>query len=151
MKSKILGILMLTVVLLMFVGCELYGNKDLGNKITLWARDSAEGQFDLVYCGSSDIGGCISGIYMLPENQYDKYTMYVETAKSNDKWVIARSVNINDQSKNYWIIDKNFSLDDVDCNKSRCDSIIQLNVAGAFDLKDFKIRKQELDINLKFD
>src|SRR5690606_36496807 len=109
-----------------------------------------EGYYDLVYCSRYDIGGCIAGIYILPTSD-NKYSMYVKTAKSNDKWVIAKTIQIKDNKENYWIISKDFSLENVDCNNVSCDSIIQSHVTGALNYQEFTARKKELGIPLKFE
>ena len=149
MKGRILIAPLLTVLLITLDGCELYGNKDLGNKLTLFARDSPEEHYDVVYCAVYDIGGCRSGIYVLPTAE-NKNSMYVETAKSNEKWIIAKTIKIND-NKDYWIISKDFSLENVDCNKVSCDSIIQSHVTGALNYQEFTVKTKELGIDLKFE
>jgi hypothetical protein len=150
MKERILTIALLIVLLITLDSCEFYGNKDLGNKLTLFARDSPEGHYDIVYCSKYDIGGCIAGIYVLPTAD-DKYYMYVKSAKSNDKWVVAKTIRTADQKENYWIISKDFSLENVDCNSEDCDSIIQSHVTGALDNQEFITKTKELGIDLKFE
>ena len=150
MKRRILIVPLLILLLITLGGCEFYGNKDLGNKLTLFARDSPEGHFDIVYCSKYDMGGCIAGIYVLPTAD-EKYFMYVEAAKSNDKWIVAKTVDAEDQKENYWIISKAFSLENVDCNNEDCDSIIQTHITGALDYQEFIVKTKELGIDLKFE
>jgi len=149
MKKKSLIFLFFISISNVFNCCDLYGNKELGNRFTLFARDSPEGQYDLIYCARYDIGGCVSGAYVLPTAD-TKYDMYVPTAKSNDKWIIAKTIQVEDNKENYWIIEK-FSLEDIDCWEINCDSIIQSHVMGAFDFIEFTDKTKELGIKLEFE
>lgn len=150
MKRKKIIASLLFVQLCILWSCDFYGNKDLGGKLTLWLRDGSEGRYDIVYCSKYDIGGCIAGIYVIPSADDERYSMYVKTAKSDDKWVIAKTIRTVEQKKNYWIIDKNFSLEDVDCDALNCDSIIRSNVIGPLDAQQFGSKLAELKISLKF-
>lgn len=87
------------------------------------------------------------------EEHYDEkgnYAEYVENASSDDKWVIATTIRTIDQKRNYWIINKNFSLQGVDCDELNCDSIIRSNVIGPLGAKQFESRLAELKISLMF-
>jgi hypothetical protein len=156
MKQKILIVSFLIVLSITFDGCEFYGNKDLGNKFTLFARDNPESHFDIIYCSKYDIGGCITGVTILPQGD-DKYYKYIETAKSNEKWVIAKSILIKDKTEQFWIIDKNFSLDSKYQNwpLSEKDGIaftqfIQSKVQGPFGIEEFNKKLYELKIRITF-
>ena len=70
----------------------------------------------IVYCSSRSLSSCYSGIYIVPTyaRHYDnkgKFAEYVEFAKSNKNWIIATTVEIANSNINYWIINKNFSLE----------------------------------------
>ena len=83
--------------------------------------------------------------------QFDKdghYAEYVETAEANEKFIIARTVQVKDKRKNYWIITKDFKHDD--CNKLDCDSIIQSKVIGPLDPLQSRTKIAELNIALQF-
>ncbi|MDG1146295.1 MAG: hypothetical protein P8N54_07345, partial [Flavobacteriales bacterium] len=88
------------------------------------------------------------------ENHYNadgRYNEYVESAKFNEDWVIAKSIQIEDKRANYWLIDKGIRVvDEYDCDKTNCDSIRQSFVSGPFDLKSFQNKLKELDIDLTF-
>lgn len=150
MKRKLLILSWLIVQLGTLGSCDLYGNKDLGNKLTLWARDSPEGHYDVVYCSRYDMGGCVSGIYVIPASVEEIDSMYVSAAKSDDKWVIAKTVQIEGNKESYWIIDKSFNIEDVDCWTINCDSILQSHVIGRLDDQEFAEKVRVLGINLRF-
>ncbi|MGQ1944643.1 hypothetical protein [Ornithobacterium rhinotracheale] len=88
------------------------------------------------------------------ENHYDEkgnYAEYVESVKSNNDWIIAKTIRIKDNKENYWIIRKDFSLENVDCNKINCDSIIQSHIIGSLDYREFLMKAKELGISLKLE
>lgn len=149
MKGRFLIVSLPFVLLTTLCSCEFYGNKDLGNKLTLFARDSPEGHYDIIYCSRYDIGGCIAGMYVIPSAD-EKYSMYVETAKADKKWVIAKTVRVEDKKRNYWIIDKSFDIEGLDCDSIDCDSVVQSHVIEALDSLAFDKKVRELDIKLKF-
>lgn len=154
MKRIILIVPLLFILLITLDSCEFYVNKDLGNKLTVFEGDKLEDKV-IVYCTGYSFGSCKSGIYVVPtyEEHYDEkgnYAEYVETAEFDDKWVVVKTIRIENQKENYWIISKDFSLDDVDCNEINCDSIIQSHVIGALDYQKFNAKTKKLGINIKF-
>lgn len=131
----------------------MWGDNDLGNNFSLLKGDRIEDRI-IVYCTGRSARACVAGTFIVPiysrhMDSTGRYAEYVETAKSNDDFIIARTLHINDKKKNYWIISKNFSLDN--CDKINCDSIIQSNVIGPLDYSQFKTKQIELGINLQFD
>ena len=108
----------------------------------------------IVYCSAKSVGVCKSGIYVVPtyERHYrdGNYAEYVEEAKSNGDWVIAKSVQIEDKKENYWIISKDFDIKSLDCGKNKCDSILQSHVTGPMNLIEFNNKKKVLNIELHF-
>jgi uncharacterized protein (DUF1015 family) len=72
------------------------------------------------------------------------YTEYVETAKSNDNFIIAKTLLVKDKRENFWIIDKGFSIDN--CGKINCDSVIQSHVFGPLDKNEFQKKASELKL-----
>jgi len=132
---------------------QMWGDNDLGDNFSLLEGDRTEDRV-IVYCNGRSGGACYIGTFIVPvySRHYDSaghYAEYVETAKSNDDFIIARTLHISDKKKNYWIINKSFSLDN--CDTKNCDSIIQSNVIGPLDYSQFKAKQGELDINLQFD
>lgn len=148
MKKKIFIILFISLAVL--ESCQFYEEKDLGNNLILWERDGRETQYDIVYCGGYSLGSCKGGIYVLP-TMVNKYSMYVETAKSNDRWVIAKTIDVENQDESYWIIGKSYNLKDINCLEVSCDSLIQSHVIGALDYENFTNKSKELGIDLKFE
>jgi hypothetical protein len=64
--------------------------------------------------------------------------------------VIAKTYQIQKKQENYWIISKDFNIENVDCSKANCDSILQGHVTGPLSLSEFQNKLQALDINLNF-
>jgi len=156
--------------MLFFSSCNFCGNfwgsQDLGNNLTLFSRDNVKGHYDIIYCSNYKNGCCSGGPYVIPSEGY-QYYMYVEKAKSNDKWIIASTIpimaniefaisNKNEdlvktipKKKSYWIISKDFDIEKLNCDKVNCDSIIQMNVIGPLDIENFNGKILELKIDLK--
>lgn len=141
------------IALLVFftVSCNEWYNHPLGNNLSLWEGDKKEDRI-IVYCE----GNCHGGIYVIPtyERHYDSsgqhYAEYVETATSNKKWIIVKTLQIKEKRENYWIISKGFDITHLDCSKSNCDSILQSHVTGPLSLNEFKNKVHTLDIDLDF-
>lgn len=153
MKRR-LGIVLVLIIQFSILGsCDLSEHADLGNKLTIFEGDKPEDRV-IVYCTGYSFGYCKAGIYIIPtyEEHYDKtgkYAEYVTTAKSDEKWVIAKTVQIDNNQERYWIIDKGFNIKDVDCQTLNCDSILQSYVIGRLDSQTFAEKVQELDISLR--
>jgi hypothetical protein len=130
---------------------ELLGKYSLGNHLSLWDNDRKEERI-VVYCE----GECNGGIYVVPTyaRHYDSarkhYAEYVETARSNKKWVIVKTLHVIDNKENYYIISKTFNIEHLDCAKANCDSILQSHVIGPLDLAGFQERAKILQVNLGF-
>jgi len=148
MKKKIIYFLFMLSIILSSCNCDFFGAHDLGNNLTLLEGDKMEDRI-IVYCTAKSGGCCKGGMYIIP-SVGNQYHMYVETAKSNEKWVIAKSIQIKDKQQKYWIISKNFSIASLDCDKVKCDSIIKSYVQGPFDIKDFNETILEQKIDLSF-
>ena len=150
-----ISIVLISISFLLFVSCvcELFGSHELGNNIVLLEGDRPEDRI-IVYCTGRSGGCCSGGVSIIPtyENhiKQDMYNEYVEGAKSNNKWIIARSYRILEKSHKFWIINKNFNIDSLDCNKIDCDSVIQSHVIGPLDSLIFLEKVKELDVNLYF-
>jgi len=131
----------------------MLGDHSLGNNLSLLEGDRMEDKV-IVYCSAKSVGVCKSGIYVVPtyERHYrdGNYAEYVEEAKSNGDWVIAKSVQIEDKKENYWIISKDFDIKSLDCGKNKCDSILQSHVTGPMNLIEFNNKKKVLNIELHF-
>jgi len=131
----------------------MWGDNDLGNNFSLLEGDRIEDRI-IVFCGGRSAGACMSGIPIVPvySRQFDSeghYAEYVESAKSNNDFIIARTLQVNDKRENYWIISKSFNLDN--CDKVKCDSLIQSHVFGPLEQNEFQKKISELKVNLKFD
>jgi hypothetical protein len=140
------------IIIIFCTSCNsLWGDHRLGKNISLLEGDRREDRI-IVYCPHEDVEVCNSGVYLVPtyERHMDngRYAEYVEEAKSNKRWVIARSVRVKDKSENYWIIRN--SIKNLDCEKLNCDSILQSHVTGPLTLKEFIDRKKALNIDLRF-
>lgn len=151
-KVKLIVFKRSMIALFVFWGCN---SENLGGNLTIFEGDKLEDRV-IVYCTGYSFGSCKAGIYVVPtyEKHYDEkgnYAEYVETAKSNEIWIIAKTIQINGNKENYWIISKDFSLENIDCNKVSCDSIIQSHVIGALNYQEFSAKKKELGINLKLE
>ena len=134
-------------------GRQAWDDNDLGDNFSLLEGDRIEDRI-IVYCTGRSGGACMAGTYIVPvySRHYDStghYAEYVETAKSNDDFIIAKTLQVQDKRANYWIIDKDFSIDN--CDKINCDSIIQSHVFGPFDKNEFQQKASELKLNLRFD
>lgn len=142
------------IVMFSTLSCrQVWGDNDLGNNFSLLEGDRIEDRI-IVYCTGRSARVCRSGTYIVPTysrhlDSTGHYAEYVETAKSNDNFIIARTLQINNKKKNYWIINKDFSLEN--CGEMNCDSIIQSNVIGPLDYSQFKTMQIELGVILKFD
>lgn len=131
----------------------MWGDNDLGGNFSLLEGDRMEDRV-IVFCSGRSASVCNGGTYILPiysrhMDSAGQYAEYVETAKSNDDYIIAQTLQIADKRRNYWIIDKDFSINKFD--KEKCDSIIQSHVFGPFDEGEFKRRKDELKLDLNFE
>ena len=138
-----------------FNGCwrQMWGYNDLGDNFSLLEGDISEDRI-IVYCGGRIAGACKFGTPIVPVytrhmDSAGRYAEYVETAKSNDNFIIAKTLQVKDKRANYWIIDKSFSIDN--CDKINCDSIIQSHVVGPLDKSEFQKKVAELKLNIKFD
>jgi len=146
--------ILILLVTLCCASCSgMLGDHSLGNNLSLLEGDRMEDKV-IVYCSAKSVGVCKSGIYVVPtyERHYrdGNYAEYVEEAKSNGDWVIAKSVQIEDKKENYWIISKDFDIKSLDCGKNKCDSILQSHVTGPMNLIEFNNKKKVLNIELHF-
>jgi hypothetical protein len=131
----------------------MWGDNDLGDNFSLLEGDRMEDRL-IVYCDGRSAGACTTGTPIVPVysrhmDSAGRYAEYVETAKSNDNFIIAKTLQVMDKRANYWIIDKNFSIDN--CDKINCDSIIQSHVFGPLDKNEFQKKIAELKLIIKFD
>ena len=151
-KRSILTFIFVFILLFSNSSCnELWGNHTLGNNLSLSEGDKKEDRI-IVYCE----GDCHGGIYVVPtyERHYDSskqhYAEYVEEAVSNKKWVIAKTYQIQEKKENYWIISKDFNIENIDCSKVNCDSILQSHVTGPLNLVGLQTKMKGLNIDLDF-
>ncbi len=78
--------------------CKLWGDQKLGSNLSVIDGDRKEDRI-IVYCSNYEFGCCHGGSYVLPTYERHmldgKYNEYVEIAKSNDKWIIAKTFQID--------------------------------------------------------
>ena len=136
--------------------CDFEGAHELGNNLILFEGDRLEDRIIIRCVGRDEISGCCrGGVQVIPsyEEHYreGKYNEYIEAAKSNDQWIVAKSIRLLDKERpeQYWIISKEFNLEGVDCSKVSCDSIIQLSIVGPLGHEEFLEQKKRLNVNLK--
>jgi hypothetical protein len=141
------SVIAILLFILVFYWCDLWGAHNLGHKFVLLEGDKTEDRV-IVY-STVKWGCCHAGIPVIPPSVYDDYTSYVDVAKSNHSWIIARSVN-HDANFSYWIINKRFNLDLEKWKDKNCDSIIQKNVYGPYTFESFikTADSLQVDINL---
>lgn len=126
-------------------------DNDLGNNFSLLEGDKTEDRI-IVLCNGRSAGTCYTGtpvvpIYSRHMDSSGHYAEYVEIAKSNNDFIVAKTLQIKAKRVNYWIINKSFSIDN--CDKINCDSIIQLHVLGPFEHNEFQRKASELKIKLQ--
>jgi hypothetical protein len=142
------------VASLIFSSCggTMWGDNDLGDNFSLFEGDGIEDRV-IVYCSGRSGGSCMAGTPIVPvySRQMDTgghYAEYVETAKSNNSFIIAKTFQIKNKTTNYWIISKDFKI--TNCDKINCDSIIQSHVIGPLSKIEFKKQIFQRKINLGF-
>ena len=132
---------------------DIWGNHKLGNHLSLWEGDRNEDRV-VAYCTSQSAGACVSGIYVVPSAARNmingKYAEYVKEAKSNKNWVIVKTLQIKENREKFYIISKVFNIENVDCTKVNCDSILQRYVIGPLNLTEFENIKKSMSIPLDF-
>ncbi len=134
-------------------GRQAWGDNDLGDNFSLLEGDRIEDRI-IVYCSGRSGGACMAGTYIVPVysrhmDSAGHYAEYVETAKSNEDFIVAKTLQVKDKTANYWIIDKGFSINN--CDKMNCDSLIQSHVIGPLDKNEFQKKTSELKLGLTFD
>ncbi len=133
-------------------GQQVWGDNDLGDNFSLLEGDRTEDRI-IVQCSGRSAGACIAGTYIVPSysqhmDTNGHYAEYVEIAKSNDDFIIAKTLQVKNKRANYWVISKGFDI--TNCDKINCDSIIQSHVIGPLDQNEFQRKTSELKINLEF-
>jgi hypothetical protein len=131
----------------------MWGDNDLGDNFSLLEGDRVEDRV-IVYCSGRSAGACVAGTFIVPiysrhMDSAGHYAEYVETANADDKFIIAQTLQLKDKRKNYWIISKDFTIEN--CDNTNCDSLIQSHVIGPLDQNDFQKQIAEMKVDLKFD
>lgn len=157
-NNKIRTVFIPLVLILIFSSCnycEYFGSHDLGSNFTLLEGDKTADRL-IIYCSpKNEKDCCYGGMPVIPSNE-DNHISYIDLAKSNTDWIIAKAVN-KDNTNSYWIIDKNFSisskykewpLSEEDGKSFR--KIIQSYVIGPLDVDSFNEKISELKIDLEF-
>ena len=130
--------------------CKSWGDNNLGGELTLLEGDKINDRI-IIYCigRESPKECCTGGMPVIPSRE-DEFVDYIETAKYNDKWIIAKSIGF-DKAEKYWYIDKSFDTsweyDDGGVFYNR----VQNHVFGPFDKTTFSKELKEKNINLTFE
>lgn len=124
---------------------QLSGKYNLGNNLVLLDNDVKEERI-IVFCKAN----CNGGLYVVPSysNHYDslgRCAEYVEEVEADNRWIWVKSWRIREQMYRYYIIDKSFNIDSVNCMYTDCDSIIQLYVFGPFTLEEMEKKRKFLN------
>jgi hypothetical protein len=130
--------IMVLLLALIFSGTscrQMWGDHPLGNNLDLLEGDHIQDRV-IVYCTGKSGGACTGGMRVIPSNK-DSATWYVQSAECNDKWVVAKAMNRN-KSISYWLINKDFNIDLLNCEKIDCDSVLQCHVIGPLDFAEFQ-------------
>jgi len=127
--------------------CKLFGDNKLGDNFSLLEGDKTEDNI-IVYCIGNKNGCCVGGIPVIPSEE-DSLTKYVLAAKSNNLWIIVKTMSKNNSEK-FWIINKNFSKKFEYDDGGKFYSLIQSNVLGPMNLSKFELKIDSLKINLHF-
>lgn len=129
--------------------CSNWGDTNLGGEFTLFDGDKIEDRL-IIYCTGRDKVNncCIGGKQIIPPRE-NKLVNYVDLAKFNQRWIIAKSISY-DEKISYWYIDKDFDInweyDDGGVFYSR----IQNNVYGPFEKASFIKVLKDKNIELTF-
>lgn len=139
----------------LITSCSILALGNLGSNLFLMEGDSEYDRIIVLCSGKDNLFGCYSGACIVPPNKYllnkDKqiiekyYLEYVKTAKSNKRYVLAKTYNDNDKKDNYWLIDKSFNEDN-----TQAETIISSYLTGPLDSVQFYRLIQEKNIDLKF-
>lgn len=107
-------------IALIFSSCwqQIWGDNVLGDNFSLLEGDRIEDRL-IVLCSGRSAGACYAGtpivpIYSRHMDSNGHYAEYVETAKSNKDFIVAKTLQVKDKRENYWIINIGFSIDNCD-------------------------------------
>lgn len=135
--------------------CDIFGSFELGNNLVLLEGYRTEDSI-IVRCTGRSKECCKGGEYILPvygEHYYSdgKYREYVIKAKSDDNWIIAATGIVRSDTVRYWYIDKKFSLEGIDCQKIKCDSIVLNYRFGPYSKAEFDRVLKSQNITVQFE
>jgi len=125
----------------------MWGDHYLGNNFDLIEGDRIEDRV-IVYCTGRSAGACTGGTPIIPSNN-DTLSLYVEKAKSDKKWIVAKTKN-KDQSESYWIFDKDLNVNLDTCDLAEFNSVIQSHITGPLDSTEFESKRKMLNMSLDF-
>lgn len=157
MGMQILYYLLLIVSLTFNSCCKLFGSYDLGSSFYMLSGNKDNEEI-IIYCSPNRESDCCNGGPQIIPSMEDYYNGdYVENAKFDNRWIIILVVNEINNNKSYWIIDKNFELEEKYKNwpLSKEDGeifyeIIQSHMYGPFSYDAFTKKKEELGVKLFF-
>jgi hypothetical protein len=154
-KFIITSIAVICALVLLFFSSEWLfpswnGSYNLGNN--LYMMDWDNNTRIIVFCSNKKGRTCYGGTYVIPDVKKNKYPTYVDSAKSNEKWIIVKAIGYIDDKEYYYIVDKHFDAESLKkFNCSECDSILQSHIIGALNYQEFNKKTKELGIDLKFE
>lgn len=97
-----------------------YGSYSLGNNIYMLEED--KGRKTIVNGTTIKGNTCYSGDQLIPtyENQYDSvgnFAEYVVDARADDNWIIAKTGNMINNQRKYYILNKSYNPDKMTLEK----------------------------------
>lgn len=151
MKSIFNFILIISGIILIgsCTNCKEWGDNNLGGEFTLLEGDKINDRI-IIYCIGREKPDdcCTGGIPIIPSRE-DKRVDYIESAKYDNRWVIAKGIHF-DKTISYWILNKDFDTsweyDDGGIFYNR----IQSNVYGPFDELAFFRELEERGVKIRF-
>ena len=125
-----------------------WGSHSLGHN--LYMLDWDGGNKIIVYCSNPRGRTCYGGLSVIPSNS-NSSQLCVITAKSNERWVIVRAKQTQDNKNCYYLINKDFNIDNLNCQNVNCDSMLQSYVVGPLDsiafIKELMLKNVSLKLS----
>lgn len=125
-----------------------WGSHSLGHNLYMLDWDGDGGNKIIVYCSNLRGRTCYSGLSVIPSNS-NSGQLWVITAKSNERWVIVKAKQTQDNKNCYYLISKDFDIDNLNCQKVNCDSMIQSHIVGPLDSIAFMRELSLKNVSLK--
>ncbi|KZS39459.1 hypothetical protein AWE51_13060 [Aquimarina aggregata] len=153
MKVKTIFITLLASIFLSSCNlCGSFGANELGKNLVLLEGDHLEDRI-IVLCSKKETERkcCTGGSYIIPLSYEEKKGQYVDVAEFDENWIIAKTIKYSENNKEeYWIIDKNINLEEIDCYDVDCESIVKSKIIGPLELEEFNAKLKDFNIDLNF-